>query len=190
MKKVLGIALAGVVFTALPLMAGESKMDVAKIFEKECQGCHGPNHEGGVGSSLDPKIISKKNDYTLVDVILNGRAGTAMPAYKDRMNKEDADKMVDYLLKYESRQIKNLTMVDVAATHEVLQDREALYKKYPKPADVKSVQNIVVFTERDASKVGFIDGTTNKVLSKHESGFATHVTVVNKRIPRCTHFYF
>jgi nitrite reductase (NO-forming)/hydroxylamine reductase len=184
MKKVLGITLAGVAFAALPLMAGESKMDVSKMFEKECQGCHGPNHEGGVGSSLDPKVISKKNDYMLVDVILNGKAGTAMPSFKDKMNKDDADKMVDYLLKYESRQIKNLTIKDVEATHEVLQDREALYKKYPKPTDVKSVQDIVVFTERDASKVGFIDGTTNKVLSKHDSGFATHVTVVNKRIPR------
>ncbi len=184
MKKVLGITLAGVVFATLPLMAGESKMDVSKMFEKECQGCHGPNHEGGVGSSLDPKVISKKNDYMLVDVVLNGRAGTAMPAFKDKMNKDDADKMIDYLLKYESRQIKNLTIKDVEATHEVLQDREALYKKYLTPSDVKSVQDIVVFTERDASKVGFIDGTTNKVLSKHDSGFATHVTVVNKRIPR------
>lgn len=184
MKKVLGITLAGAVFATLPLMAGESKMDVAKMFEKECQGCHGPNHEGGVGSSLDPKVISKKNAYFLVDTLLGGRAGTAMPAFKDKMNKDDADKMVDYLLKYERQQIKNLTLDDVAATHQVLQDREALYKQYPKPTDVKSVQDIVVFTERDASKVGFIDGTTNKVLSKHESGFATHVTVVNKRIPR------
>jgi len=184
MKKVLGITLAGAVFATLPLMAGESKMDVAKMFEKECQGCHGPNHEGGVGSSLDPKVISKKNAYSLVDTLLGGRAGTAMPAFKDKMNKDDADKMVDYLLKYERQQIKNLTLDDVSATHQVLQDREELYKKYPKPTDVKSVQDIVVFTERDASKVGFIDGTTNKVLSKHESGFATHVTVVNKRIPR------
>ncbi|MDD4854621.1 MAG: cytochrome D1 domain-containing protein [Sulfuricurvum sp.] len=184
MKKVLGITLAGAVFATLPLMAGESKMDVAKMFEKECQGCHGPNHEGGVGSSLDPKVISKKNAYLLVDTIMGGRAGTAMPSFKDKMNKDDADKMVDYLLKYQGQQIKNLTIEDVAATHQVLQDRDALYKKYPKPADVKSVQDIVIFTERDASKVGFIDGTTNKVLSKHDSGFATHVTVVNKRIPR------
>jgi nitrite reductase (NO-forming)/hydroxylamine reductase len=92
--------------------------------------------------------------------------------------------MVDYLLKYEGQQIKNLTLADVAATHQSLQDREELYKKYLKPVNVKNVQDIVVFTERDTSKVGFIDGTTNKVLSKHESGFATHVTVVNKRIPR------
>lgn len=184
MIKVLGITLAGVVFAALPAMAGESKMDVAKMFEKECQGCHGPNHEGGVGSSLDPKVIGKKNAYMLADIIMNGRAGTAMPAFKGKMEKDDADKMVDYLLKYEGQQIKNLTMADVAATHQVLQDREELYKKYLKPVNVKNVQDIVVFTERDTSKVGFIDGTTNKVLSKHESGFATHVTVVNKRIPR------
>ena len=184
MIKVLGITLAGVVFAALPAMAGESKMDVAKMFEKECQGCHGPNHEGGVGSSLDPKVIGKKNAYMLSDVILGGRAGTAMPAFKGSMNKDDADKMVEYLLKYEGQQIKNLTLADVAATHQIIKDREELYKKYIKPSDVKSVQDIVVFTERDSSKVGFIDGTTNKVLSKHESGFATHVTVVNKRIPR------
>lgn len=184
MKKALGLMLCGAAVMTLPLMAGESTMDVVKMFEKECQGCHGPNHEGGVGSSLDPKVIAKKNDHMLADVILNGRAGTAMPAFKGKMNKDDTDKMVNYLLKYESRQIKNLTMADVAATHEVLKDREELYKKYLNPTDVKSVQDIVVFTERDASKVGFIDGTTNKVLSKHDSGFATHVTVVNKRIPR------
>ncbi|MFA5215461.1 cytochrome D1 domain-containing protein [Sulfuricurvum sp.] len=184
MKKILSITLAGALLASIPLIAGESKMDVAKMFEKECQGCHGPNHEGGVGSSLDPKIIGKKNAYFLVETIMGGRAGTAMPSFKGKMNKEDADKMVDYLLKYEHQQIKNLTLDDVAATHQVLLDREELYKKYPAPTDVKSVHDIVIFTERDASKVGFIDGTTNKVLSKHESGFATHVTVVNKRIPR------
>lgn len=184
MKKVFGMTLAGVVMTALPLMAGESKLDTAKFYEMECQGCHGSSHQGGVGSTLDPKVLGKKNDYMLSEVIMNGRAGTAMPGFKSKMTKDDADKMVQYLLKWEGRQISNLTLDSVAATHEVLQDREELYKKYAKPADVKNVQDIVVFTERDASKVGFIDGTTNKVLSKHESGFATHVTVVNKRIPR------
>lgn len=184
MRKILGMALVSVTVASVCAFAGDSKMDVAKVFEKECQGCHGPNHEGGVGSSLDPKVIRSKNSYSLRDIILNGRAGTAMPAFKSSFTTDDADKMVDYLLKYEVKQIDKLSMEDVAKTHQVLKDREELYKKYPKPADVKSVQDIVVFTERDASKVGFIDGTTNKVLSKHASGFATHVTVVNKRIPR------
>lgn len=184
MRKILGVALISATVASICAFAGDSKMDVVKVFEKECQGCHGPNHEGGVGSSLDPKVIRNKNSYALRDVILNGRAGTAMPAFKSSFTTDDADKMVDYLLKYEVKQIDKLSMEGVSKTHQVLKDREELYKKYPKPADVKSVQDIVVFTERDASKVGFIDGTTNKVLSKHASGFATHVTVVNKRIPR------
>jgi len=184
MNKFLSVSFVGLALTSMSLFAGDSKLDAGKMFERECQGCHGPNHEGGVGSSLDPKVIGKKNDYMLADTILNGRAGTAMPSFKSKLTKDDADKMVQYLLKFEGRQIKNLTLEDVEATYQVVLNREELYKKYPNPTDVKNVQDIVIFTERDASKVGFIDGTTNKVLSKHSAGFATHVTVVNKRIPR------
>jgi nitrite reductase (NO-forming)/hydroxylamine reductase len=183
-RKILGLALASATIATVCMFAGDSKIDAANLFEKECQGCHGPNHEGGVGSSLDPKVIRTKNDYMLRDTILDGRAGTAMPSFRSRLTKDDADKMVQYLLKYEVKQISKLSLDDVMKTHQVLLDREELYKKYPKPTDVANVQDIVIFTERDASKVGFIDGTTNKVLSKHNSGFATHVTVVNKRIPR------
>ena len=61
---------------AATLMAtGACAFDAAGVFEKDCQGCHGPNHEGGVGSDLRPKVISKKNSYNLSDVILNGKAG-------------------------------------------------------------------------------------------------------------------
>ena len=31
------------------LYAGTSTMDFAKVYENECQGCHGPIHQGGVG---------------------------------------------------------------------------------------------------------------------------------------------
>lgn len=184
MKRILGLFVSVTRYDR-PLCAGESKMDVVKMFELECQGCHGPNHEGGVGSSLEPKVIGKKNAYMLAETILNGKAGTAMPAYKGKMNKDDADKMVDYLLKYEGQQIKNLTLKDVEATHKILQNRDELYKKYPKPTNVKAFKDIVVFTERDASKVGFIDGTTNKVLSKHESGFATRYSGKQKNSKIC-----
>jgi len=59
-----------------------------------------------------------------------------------------------------------------------------LARKYPHATDVDSVMDIVFATERDASLVDFIDGTTGKVLSRHKAGFAVHVTVTNKRMPR------
>jgi nitrite reductase (NO-forming)/hydroxylamine reductase len=77
-----------------------------------------------------------------------------------------------------------LSLDDIKKSWKKLADREALFKKYPTPADVKSVKDIVFATERDASLVDFIDGTTGKVLSRHKAGFAVHVTVTNKRMPR------
>ena len=166
------------------LFADTSNMDVEKMFEKECQGCHGPNHEGGVGSDLRPAQIKKKNSYMLAETILNGRAGTAMPPFANKMNKSDADKMVDYLQHFKGKKLKVLTLAAVKAGWKNLNDRVALAKKYPHAVDVKKNTDICFVTERDAARVVFVDGTSGKVLSRHPAGFAVHVTVTNKRQPR------
>ena len=166
------------------LFADTSNMDVEKMFEKECQGCHGPNHEGGVGSDLRPSQITKKNSYVLAEAILNGRAGTAMPPFANKMNKGDADKMVDYLQHFKGKKLKVLTLDAVKAGWKNLNDRVALAKKYPHAVDVKKNTDICFVTERDAARVVFVDGTSGKVLSRHPAGFAVHVTVTNKRQPR------
>ncbi len=181
-KIVTSVAALAVVSTGL--VAGTSNMDVEKVFEKECQGCHGPNHEGGVGSDLRPKVISKKNAYVLAETILNGRSGTAMPPFKEKFSKADADKMVDWLQHFKGRKVKQLTLQGVKDGWKKLNDRMEFYKKYPHAVDVKKNTDICFVTERDASRVAFLDGTTGKVLSKHPAGFAVHVTVTNKRQPR------
>ncbi|WP_373035630.1 cytochrome D1 domain-containing protein [Sulfurimonas sp.] len=181
-KLVMSVAALAVVSSGL--LADTSKMDVEKVFEKECQGCHGPNHEGGVGSDLRPKVIGKKNAYELADVVLNGRAGTAMPPFKNKFSKSDADAMVDYLQHFKGRKIKQLTLDTVKAGWKPLNDRMAFFKKYPHAVDVKKNTDICFVTERDAERVAFVDGTSGKILSKHPAGFAVHVTVTNKRQPR------
>jgi len=181
-KLVMSVAAMAVVSSGL--MADASNMDVEKVFEKECQGCHGPNHEGGVGSDLRPAVTAKKNAYDLANTILNGKAGTAMPQFKEKFSKADADKMVDYIQHFKGRQIKQLTLETVKEGWKKLNDRMELFKKYPNPADVKRNTDICFVTERDAERVAFVDGTNGKILSKHPAGFAVHVTVTNKRQPR------
>ena len=181
-KIVTSLAACSVLVTGL--LAGTSHMDVEKVFERECQGCHGPNHEGGVGSDLRPDVIKKKNAYSLAETIRNGRAGTAMPQFKEKFSKTDADKMVDYLQHFKGQEIKQLTLEGVQKGWKKLNNRMDFYKKYPHAADVKKNTDIVFVTERDAERVAFLDGTTGKILSKHPAGFAVHVTVTNKRQPR------
>jgi nitrite reductase (NO-forming)/hydroxylamine reductase len=167
-------------------------MDFAKKFEKECQGCHGPIHQGGVGSDLRPKVLKKKSREFLAEVIMNGRKNTAMPAWKESFNKDDAAGMIDWLMDWKNTVELTLDLGEVKKTWAKLADIDALAKKYPVAADgklgyegaVKNVKDITFATERDASLVDFIDGTNGKVLSRHKAGFAVHVTVTNKRIPR------
>ena len=183
MTKLLSIA-AATCLTAAIATAGTSKMDFAKKFEKECQGCHGPIHQGGVGSDLRPKALKKKNHEMLAETILNGRENTAMPAWKDSFSKDDAAGMIDWLMDWKNTVELTLDLEEVKKSWTKLADREALAKKYPKPTEVKSVLDITFATERDASLVDFIDSTTGKVLSRHKAGFAVHVTVTNKKNPR------
>ena len=158
--------------------------DAEKAYEQECQGCHGPMHQGGVGSDIRPDKLKDKTSMFLAETILEGRAGTAMPPFKGTISKHEASQMVDYLQKFAGKKVENLTLANVKSKWRTLNDRAAFAKKYPDAVDVENATDIVCVTERDASKVTFLDGTKGTKLSTHPAGFAVHVTVTNKRMPR------
>ena len=192
MSKLLSIAAATCV-AATVATAGTSTMDFAAKYEKECQGCHGPIHQGGVGSDLRPEALKKQTREMLVEKIMNGVENTAMPAWNSSFSADDAAGMVDWLMDWKNTVELTLNLDEVKKTWAILADREALAKKYPiakdgkldyKGGEVTNVKDITFATERDASLVDFIDSTTGDVLSRHKAGFAVHVTVTNKANPR------
>ncbi|MCK5854036.1 MAG: c-type cytochrome, partial [Sulfurovaceae bacterium] len=192
MNKLLSIA-AATALTASFAFAGTSTMNFAEVFEKECQGCHGPIHQGGVGSDLRPAALKKKTREFSVGAIMDGVPNTAMPAWSSTFSKDDAAGMIDWLMDWKNTVELTLSLDEVKKSWVKLEDRAALEKKYPvgkdgsmtyKGAEVKNVKDITFATERDASLVDFIDSTNGKVLSRHKAGFAVHVTVTNKAAPR------
>ena len=172
------------VLAASSLFAGSSTMNFANVYEKECQGCHGPIHQGGVGSDLRPDALKKQERHVLRDAIMNGMQNTAMPKWDHMFSKDDADGMVDWLMDWKDNTNFKLNLDEIKGTWTKLADREELAKKYPNAVDTKSVLDVTFATERDASLVDFIDSTNGKVLSRHKAGFAVHVTVTNKTNPR------
>ena len=121
---------------AATLMAtGASAFDAAGVFEKDCQGCHGPAHQGGVGADLRPNKIKNKSSKMLANTILNGRAGTAMVPWKKgesighEFTKADADAMVKYLKNFTGKQKMVLTLENVKKKWRPLNDRMKLFKK-------------------------------------------------------------
>ncbi len=183
LSKILGLSACSAMMVT-SMFAGTSNMDFPVVYEKECQGCHGPIHQGGVGSDLRPKALKKMERHNLRDAILNGVTNTAMPQWDHSFSKDDADGMVDWLMGWEDNTNFKTDFKQIHGSWTKLADRKALAKKYPKSHDTKSVLDITFATERDASLVDFIDSTNGKVLSRHKAGFAVHVTVTNKKNPR------
>ena len=177
---------------------GLNAMDYDQVYTKECAGCHGSIHQGGVGADLRSKALSKKDEKMLVNTILNGRENTAMPAWGKnssgvKFSEADAEGMVKWLKSWKNTKKMVLKLDEVKKTYKKLADVDELAKKYPvdkdgnlkyNGAEVKNVKDITFATERDASLVDFIDSTNGKVLSRHKAGFAVHVTVTNKANPR------
>ena len=62
--------------------------------ENGCYACHGLDARGNVGPDL---TRTTKTDEEIVARIANGRAGTAMTPFRDKISPEDIRKIVVYL---------------------------------------------------------------------------------------------
>lgn len=69
-----------------------------KIYAAQCIGCHGPRGKGKTAPSLNnPVMLATASDAYLRHAIAEGRAGTPMPAFKDKLSSEKLDDVTAYL---------------------------------------------------------------------------------------------
>jgi len=69
---------------------------VGTFYQNNCAVCHGAERQGGVGLPLLPSSLTQADDF-YVDTILNGRTGTAMPAWNATVSPEEAQAIVTFL---------------------------------------------------------------------------------------------
>lgn len=84
-------------------LAGEPdpkrQLELRNLVKHDCGACHGLKLTGGLGPSLLPSDLTGKTDATLIDTVLKGRKGTAMPPWERFINKDEAAWLIE-LLKY------------------------------------------------------------------------------------------
>ena len=69
------------------------------LFAAKCAACHGVNRQGtpGFAPALTQDNISKLSDTEITATISDGRAGTAMPAFKGSLSTDQIDALVKFL---------------------------------------------------------------------------------------------
>ena len=67
--------------------------DGASIFKSNCTMCHGPDGKGIAALKTpdftDPKVQASLSDQQMIDIITNGKKGTAMPSWRDKLSEPD-----------------------------------------------------------------------------------------------------
>ncbi len=67
-----------------------------KVYMTNCVACHGANGEGGVGKPIAGSAIAMGELNGLINILVNGKAGTAMPAFGNQLNDVDLSAVITF----------------------------------------------------------------------------------------------
>src|SRR5690606_17328266 len=66
------------------------------VYDRSCASCHGANGEGGVGNAIAKSPIATGDMHAHLDIVVNGKAGTAMQAFGPQLSEVDLAAVVTY----------------------------------------------------------------------------------------------
>jgi cbb3-type cytochrome c oxidase subunit III len=92
---------AGLLVSALAFQAAPPEADGAAIFKKNCTMCHGADGKGysalKTPDFTDPKWQASKKDNEIREVIKNGKKGTAMAPFGEKLKDEEISAVIAYI---------------------------------------------------------------------------------------------
>lgn len=98
------LALGTVVLT-VPLRAADEP-DGAALFKQKCSMCHGADGKGYAAiktpNFTDPKWQAGITDDQIVETIKNGKKGTPMPPFKDKLKDEEIQALLKQVRSFNS----------------------------------------------------------------------------------------
>lgn len=74
------------------------QQDLRNLLIQDCGSCHGLRMKGGLGPALLPSTLRGKPVETISAIILDGRPGTAMPAWRALISPVEARWLASQLL--------------------------------------------------------------------------------------------
>ena len=98
----LTLVMAAACLAASPALGSEKDTEQQRLMHllvQDCGSCHGLRMTGGLGPALTPDALAPIPRSTLTTTILYGRPGTAMPPWRDILTEDQAEWIVERLLK-------------------------------------------------------------------------------------------
>lgn len=95
----LGLTLSFCLSAAAQQPIAARQRELIRLVRQDCGSCHGMTLKGGLGSPLLPENLRDKPADSLVAVVLQGRPGTPMSAWKSILEENEAQWIIAELIK-------------------------------------------------------------------------------------------
>jgi mono/diheme cytochrome c family protein len=105
------LLLAGVAWTVVPRPLADEKPDGAALYRSKCSMCHGLDGKGfsaiKTPDFTDPKVQAAITDKEMITIIKEGKKGTAMPPFADKLKDNEIEALVNYIRSLNSKKAAN-----------------------------------------------------------------------------------
>jgi cytochrome c oxidase cbb3-type subunit 3 len=97
--------------TPIPTLAGVAGDPTAgaQVFARECQVCHGPQGQGGIGATLTEPIAAAQPAAFLRETVSAGVEGSPMPAFRHVLSTDEVENVVAFILSWDHRPVSQAT---------------------------------------------------------------------------------
>lgn len=144
--------------------------DASALYRQHCASCHGAGRLGGKGPALLPENLRRLQRSQAVNVVLDGRLATQMPAFAGKISAKQATALVN-LVYTPLAQMPVWGEAEIRATHILNIYKPALSDR---PVFKADPLNLFVVVEAGDHHVTILDGDTFKPLHRFPTRFSLH----------------
>ena len=167
MKNLLHILFFGLLTSSFQLLAETHNNE---LYKTHCSSCHGSDRLGAMGPALLPENLKRLRKKSAIKVISDGRAATQMPAFKNRLSKDEINSLVD-LVYTPLDNIPQWNINNITKSHIVHKDAQNLKNRPLWTADPLNLFIVVELADHHAT---LLDGDTFNPIHRFQTRFALH----------------
>lgn len=151
------------------MLSAVAQDGTARLYQENCAQCHGADRLGGQGPALLPNNLGRLTVPRAASVISRGRAGTQMPSFEKKLNKDEINSLASYIL-------TPLPAVPAWGVSEIAASRIVYAKSaaIERPAYKADPLNLFVVVESGDHHVTILDGDKFAPLTRFPTRFALH----------------
>lgn len=152
------------------LAAPAAAMPAPELYREHCASCHGEDRLGRMGPALLPESLGRLKAPALEAVIRDGRPGTQMPGFGDRLDAAETAALAE-LVRSPLPEMPRWGIEAIEASRVVMVPPEALPERPQWRADPL---NLFVVVEAGDQHVTVLDGDRFEPLARFPTRFALH----------------